>query len=540
MKARHLLTLTALLSLACRNDKAGEDSGDAAAEDPWADRAVYGFANLDDDDGDGDPDWGQDADGDDDRFTLTLESAMFDGAPGGAVLALELTGDTSDVRVLVDGDELLGASDDVAEVAVPDGDLELEIEFGTMGATANLAVVLDDGGEPVETMDVRLQAAPLILNHHLQPVERVFAMSATGSDGNQAFTDGFEDVLGDTFEGFGLARYGWDVWIQDEIELATMTAPDGRRIDVVIDSIRSQPGQYLGKLPDEVFGEEPDTMIETWGRGYPTSQDSFGNLEVSPPVTVGGVEYPFGRAYYGHWFREEMHADMVEMLEDQKVQDPFELDVGFLCVGHVDEFTTFVPDPSSEKGFKFIVGDVGLAYEFLEAQSASTRLPQYSRDHGYATIGEIVDDSALRAMNEEIQEDYIDPAVDQFKAELGLTEDDIIRIPAIFEEVRGCQGTTVGLIPGTANMTVAPLASGETHLFMPDPFLRPAGDDQGDDPFIAEIEGLLPEGMDFHWLDDWDYYHIMLGEVHCGSNVVRTPIDDWWEVALHLLDGGED
>ena len=539
MQARHLLPLTALLAFACRNDKGDDDTG-ASAEDPWADRALYGFANLDDDDQDGRVDYAQDAEGEDDRFALVLEDALFDGAPDGGTLWLKLRGNTGKMRVLLDGEVLLDIDNNPAELDIPSGDLALEVEFEELGANGHIEVELqDDAGDAVESMRVDLQAAPLILNHHLQPVERVFAMSASGSDGNQPFVQGFEDVLGDTFEGFGLARYGWDVWIQDEIELATMTAPDGRRMDVVIDSIRSAEGQYLGALPEDEL-EAPGVAVHTWGSGRATSQDSFGNLEVSPPVVVDGVSYPFGRAYYGRWFSEGMTDDMVEMLEDQKVQDPFELDVGFLCVGHVDEFSTFVPDPTSEKGFRFVVGDVALAYEFLESQSAGTRLPNYARDHGYSTIGDIVDDNALRALNEEIQEDYIDPAVEQFKDELGLTEDDIIRIPAMFEEVRGCAGSTVGLIPGTANMTVAPLASGETHLFLPDPFLRPAGDDKQDDPFIAEIEGLLPGGLEFHWLDDWDYYHIMLGEVHCGSNTVRTPIDDWWTAAAHLLLDEDD
>lgn len=539
MQARHLLPLTALLAVACQKDKDGEDTG-APAEDPWADRALYGFANLDDDDRDGRSDYAQDAEDEDDLFELELDEELFDDAPDDGSLWLELRGDTGKMRVLLDGEVLLDADNDTAELDVPSGDLELEVEFEELGASGRIEVELrDEDGDDVEAMDITLQAAPLILNHHLQPVERIYAMAAGGSRGNEAFTEGFEDAVGDVFEDFSLSRYGWDVWVQDEIELATLTAPDGRRMDVVIDSIRSADGQYLGALAEDEL-EQPGVAVETWGSGRPSSQDSFGNLEVSPPVVVDGVSYPFGRAYYGRWFREGMTDDMVEMLEDQKVQEPFELDVGFLCVGHVDEFTTFVPDPTSDKGFRFIVGDIALGYEFLESQSASTRLPNYSRDHGFATIGEIVDDNALRSLNEEIQEDYIDPAVDQFKEELGLTEDDIIRIPALFEEVRGCGGSTVGLIPGTVNMTVAPLESGETHLFMPDPFLRSAGDGQQDDPFIAEIEGLLPEGLEFHWLDDWDLYHIMLGEVHCGSNTVRTPIDDWWTAAAHLLSDDED
>ena len=44
-------------------------------------------------------------------------------------------------------------------------------------------------------------------------------------------------------------------------------------------------------------------------------------------------------------------------------------------------------------------------------------------------------------------------------------------------------------------------------------------------------------GLTVHWIDDWDVYHRMLGEVHCGTNVVRMPPEAassfsgpyWWD-----------
>ena len=36
--------------------------------------------------------------------------------------------------------------------------------------------------------------------------------------------------------------------------------------------------------------------------------------------------------------------------------------------------------------------------------------------------------------------------------------------------------------------------------------------------------------------DDWYVYHMGLGEVHCGSNVVRPPAQpEWWVAGTHLL-----
>lgn len=520
--------------LAACGDKDDEDATPDAPS-PWEDTARYGVPNWDDDDLNGTPDW-DDSRAEDDDFLVIEYGPEEAGGREGTSLQIEIGGDMDDVRVHWEGDRVL--DDDERSFVIEDFEeagATLYVEFGQTLARAELEVtLLDADGGALNSHRVDLWAAPLILNHHLQPVTKVMAMSSSGGGGNVAFTNGFEDVLGDMFEGYRVNNYGWDVWIQDEIEFGTLVG-DAQSMDFVIDSIRNNNGAGLDDIPEDQFVGE-DFGSKTWGSKRANSQDSFGNLEVSPPVTVEGVEYPFGRIYYGTWYGDGPVSDLTQMLEDQKVQDPFVLDVTYLCVGHVDEFQTFVPDPSAPKGFRWIVNDADLAREFLEGMDPDTQLPLYGSSHGYATVGEILDDEELWMMNEELQEDYVEPAIETMKAELGLTDEDIIRIPGMVEEVRGCGGTTVALIPGTANMTVVPLESGETHLFMPDPFLREhTGLD--DDPFKDEIESLLPEGLTPHWLDDWDWYHTQLGEVHCGSNVVRTPIANWWETAMHLLGG---
>ena len=136
--------------------------------------------------------------------------------------------------------------------------------------------------------------------------------------------------------------------------------------------------------------------------------------------------------------------------------------------------------------------------------------------------------------------DYIEPNIEAFKTEFGLTEDDIIRIPMLFEEAPGCGSYTATLLPGTVNMIVAPEAgTGEADLIMPDPYFRQTVNNQSEDPFIAEVNSLLPDGSRPHWVDDWEWYHMALGEVHCGSNTKRTPTSNWYESALHLLGGEE-
>ena len=88
-------------------------------------------------------------------------------------------------------------------------------------------------------------------------------------------------------------------------------------------------------------------------------------------------------------------------------------------------------------------------------------LPKYANDHGFSTVGRILNDGALRRLNEDIQLDYIEPTWETFQVEMGLTEDDLIRVPMLFEEAPQCGGYTATLIPSTLNMVVATNSMGQ-------------------------------------------------------------------------------
>jgi hypothetical protein len=58
------------------------------------------------------------------------------------------------------------------------------------------------------------------------------------------------------------------------------------------------------------------------------------------------------------------------------------------------------------------------------------------------------------------------------------------------------------------------------------------------DLFEAYLQLALDDiGLTVHWVDDWDTYHILEGEVHCGTNTLRTPPEaasgysgsHWWD-----------
>ena len=479
---------------------------------------IIGIANIDDDNQDGTTDWdGELSDAENDLTLFELPQEMKDAV--GSNNSVRIRQNNNGFRIYIDGELKSNSEEDLFDITSVDSTLEFEFEqLNTTGSVTLL--LLDKNGDTKSEQDVDVISAPMLLNHHLQPMEQVYAMEGNGFISNQQFIQGFEDALGSDFTAFDLRSYEWDVWLQDEIEFASL-ASNGTRLDIIIDSIRDRG---LDRLPEEQF-DGPDVWIETWGRGMANSQDSFGNLEVAPPVDG----YPYGRIYYGDWYYgnsiETITSDLTDAFDNQGMQDPFTLDVTFLCVGHVDEYLTFVPDASSPKGFKLLLADVNAGYAFLETLSPSMSLPKYASSKGIPDVGSILDDNALRRLNEDIQLDYIEPTWEVMQAELGLTEDDLIRIPMLFEEAYQCGGFTATLIPSTLNMVVATNADGTgADLVMPDPYFRSTVNDQSSDPFIEHVNGLLPAGNTPHWIDDWDDYHMQLGEVHCGSNTLRTPM----------------
>ncbi len=490
---------------------------------PWSFRNVFGVANLDDDDG-ATRDWEQApfaADDDMAKLVLPKETLAMVTGP----VQLTLTGSLTSIRIYRATQLVLGGTAGGGPLSItPTGaDIELLIEFGNYSVAGELAIT-----SGTNTWISKLQAAPLLMNHHLQPAEHVWAVRVGD---NTSFINSYQSVLGTKFTAVSGSTVGSDVWMQDEFEFGTTTGEGNQRLDVVIDSIRDRG--LDGYAESSWVG--PDTIASAWGNpATATSYDSFGNLEASPPVVVNGVSYPFGKIYYGKVGTSGLNSTLGTFLASQKVQAPFQLPTNWLCVGHVDEYSSFLPDPASPKGFKLVIADVPAALAVLATMSPTAALPMYSQDHGYATVGAILNDAALIALNNDLQSDYLNPIIAKFKTELGLTDADIIKVPSLFETVSNCGGRVAALIPGMANLIVANVDGQTTHVFTADPFFR-STTNQATDPMINAFKAASSPTLQWHFIDDWNTYHLGLGEVHCGTNVRRTPTASWWTTAQHLM-----
>uniref|UniRef100_A0A452V7Q0 Peptidyl arginine deiminase 2 n=1 Tax=Ursus maritimus TaxID=29073 RepID=A0A452V7Q0_URSMA len=287
-----------------------------------------------------------------------------------------------------------------------------------------------------------------------------------------------------------------DRWIQDEVEFGYIEAPH-KGFPVVLDSPRD------GNLKDfpvkQLLG--PDFGYVTREPLFEpvTSLDSFGNLEVSPPVTVNGKTYPLGRILIGSSFPLSGGRRMTKVVRDflqaQQVQAPVELYSDWLTVGHVDEFMTFVPIP----GTKGLLPQTGAGLT-KQQECPLTCLPSLFP----------------------LTQRCLDWNRDILKKELGLTEQDIIDLPALFKMDEDRQARAY--FPNMVNMIVL-----DKDLGIPKPF-----GPQVDEVCCLEthVRSLLePLGLCCTFVDDISAYHKFLGEVHCGTNVRRKPFSfKWWHM----------
>lgn len=517
----------------------GDDNNSSSEEDPKP-AGIFVTPNVDDDNGNGKADF-QDPYFEKDNDIALWELPTF---PKDAEIEIRLSGALKALRIWKEGKDWMGAGEGKVKASfrfVSDGSpLSLQVEMGAMNAKVKAVLKNTSDASSSSSSEYKIQSSPLIFNHHLMPTRQSMIVSVlrdihNGPANNSAFRSGFKNAVGDSLKIIQGSRYQHDVWIQDEVDFGVLTGSNGARIDVVLDSIRDRGLKTFAQ--NEITGakgRKANWVRGVWGQGSrPTDGDSFGNVEASPPVTVDGVHYPFGRIYYGGVGRKTKINDaLAKFFQQQEIQKPFSIDTSWLCIGHVDEIATFIPDTSAPRGFRFVYADVKAGYKLLESASGQTRLDRYRGSHNYPTIASITQDRALRRYNEDLQSDYLDPILRVFKKELDLKDEEIILFPSLFHRYEGecaAHGRAASLIPGTVNMAVLGDPAKETILVMPDPFLRPSSASQSSDPLIQATKKLFPKEHKLHFIDDWYTYHMLTGEVHCGSNAIRSPKANWWD-----------
>jgi protein-arginine deiminase len=108
------------------------------------------------------------------------------------------------------------------------------------------------------------------------------------------------------------------------------------------------------------------------------------------------------------------------------------------------------------------------------------------------------------------------------KKETGITDAEILHLPFLHWSV---DGVALAYQVGTANG----ISLGDAHYGAPVPHGPVIG---GKDIFKEQMEAELGKvGVTVQWIEDWDLYHRLDGEIHCGSNMTRQvpTTGHWWE-----------
>ena len=308
-----------------------------------------------------------------------------------------------------------------------------------------------------------------------------------------------------------------DVWMQDAVELGCVVAEGG-------DGLTCQPAALLGlrALHDDLRCEPLDARmraylhdrgIQCFDVGPPRAGtkwiDWYGNLEVSPPITTAaGSAFPFGRVLTGRQDSLAIHPRVIGFLEEQGLQTPpLVVDTSWLLIGHVDEVVSFVP-ANDPPGFRVLIPGPGGARCILErlSQEGHGAVPVFQGTGAQSTVDELLDDVALEAENRDIS-GRITAIRRQLCEGLGVRSDHFVPLPALFRE-----GTA--LIPNPVNSLIC-----NGYAIVADPRGPRVN---GQDMFAAAIGAALEQaGVQVHFLDVWDSFHIRDGEIHCGTNTIR-------------------
>jgi hypothetical protein len=473
------------------------------------------------------------------------------------------------------------------------GDINLYAEGLPRAFAASIRLRLDlkdAGGQVVSSDEVLITVSPLILLPNTQDTTVAYVSQITGGPveiGGRTRTAESRAYCTVRFPGAvpagvmnnnippGPLNGTTDQWAQDQFQIGYQQTPfQPAGMYVVLNSKRDRP---LKAFPITLLGPGFGYLgpVATPGLVY-DSLDSFGNLEVAPPCMAGGANYPLGRIYYGGNIStnpgavgaRQMDPRLVAFLKRQMVQAPVMFYSDWLSVGHVDEFMSIVPDTSGTFGWKVLLADPDIAFKIFAGQTRSqgkvdidhfpiNEYGAYPLPFGAPMIKTIADLAFHRLSSPgdfktvywydvtELEgilygkpgrfsrfaydvQDTEPPPIGGLKKDIltafGLKTTDFISVPVLFDrKIVDGLGRALAVTPGMVNG-----ACYQGVFIAPNPFLHNA---TNRDPFQIYFNSVVPKGLTVKYIDDWDVYHLLEGEVHCSSNDKRVkPLETvWWK-----------
>ncbi len=395
------------------------------------------------------------------------------------------------------------------------------------------AVVVRRAASEDEPVCVPFRVAPFVIPCSLDPVDELLVVAMADTAGAVKGLEAFAGNAGVKLH-VHPGKMPVDQWMQDTIEPGVFAFPvagESVQVRAALTGLRREFWMTSAgldrQMTDWLRESEVVTVVAGDSRKETRWIDWFGNLEVTPSHTdANGQRFPYGRVLTGKQNDLAMHPGVMGFLEAQQFQwPPVVVDTSWLLIGHVDEVINFVP-AKNEAGFKVLLPSPHAARELLDKLLAAGHgeLPVFEGSRDATTVRKLRETIGSSDENQAIDE-TVASIREQLQRELSLNERDFVMLPVLFE-----RGGAV--IPNAVNSAVV-----NGHVLAP----APRGPrHQGVDLFETAIrEAFADCAVDVHFIDAWRAYHVMGGEVHCGTNTFRRLRDPaWWDHA-DKASGGE-
>ncbi|KAI1916382.1 hypothetical protein LOZ61_001036 [Ophidiomyces ophidiicola] len=424
------------------------------------------------------------------------------------------------------------------------------------------------------TSSVKLRVAPVITQHHLNKAQQVLASPMKHNPWFETFTNG----LSASAKKAGIQTPLWqidanDIWAQDFFEpgYASIPGPNGKPVSIRIMFRSSQPERPGGPSVFLQLRSAGVGAVQYFRNETSETTDSTGNVETIPPYEHAGNKFPVGRIIIGEQLDYVPAA--VDYFRAQEIQKPLILKTDWLHVKHVDEFLSFIPTKSS-RGWVLMHGDVETALELLrkaEGEGHGNVLISSRQKHNATaatnlTISDVLKSQEFLDYNANCSQ-HTRENLDILKAETGLQDSEMIAVPALYWKYRGSIGprTIFNILSeeraaqrnlsmlsqldvisnkagsgsqikkrdkeGNSAIALFPTAVNGVSLsnslyLCPKPFGPVINGRDIFEESLQRIYGSVGSEVDF--LDDY-MYHILGGEIHCGTNTFRDHMDTWWK-----------
>ncbi len=531
-------------------------------EDQWSTThgAVF-YYNLDDDNSLGNEDYKttNKAGADADDLAVVIVRAMPSAPAGSSITVTSNPEAHGNIRIYRYGGAAWNeVSATGASVSIPASDIRLaDVVLAVEGRgrlsqawNGQLTLTLEIRDAQGNVLDsdavIMRQAPPLFATNLWIPSEVQVVNIPGGGSNNAALVAALTSITNAGGMNLRLvpgASYSNDRWIQDSHEPAVEVLPSQagprRFADLVYQCYRLRPIDDF--IKPALLG--PDFGFQQRFGAVNSSLNYGGNIEVIPPhngrawgrMLIGGGNGDLigtttpATDYMDNANRQYFDANPIQGTHVQATTE-------WLGVGHIDEYTMFIPAPNTARGYVCLIASPMRAWNQIVALNqqpgggALQVFPGRTSGGWQTTVSAIAGNGPLGTLQQQVQA-RIDQGRAEIKAGSDLTDADFIELPVLFEPIGF--GYLAAYNPGVVNLVCLPAANGTTYLAIPDPEgPNPGTGDIWREDILSQLAPLQTGAnpYDVTFVDVFYSYHALLGEAHCGTNTVRIPPQmDWWD-----------